>query len=139
MIGFSRNRRAAAGVARGMLWLMAGGMAATVAATVEATTLVSIGDGQTDTWADALADGRITPADELTGVAEEFYAQSIASSPTDNLDSAQAVQPRLEAMRVADIQGLEFDSLVMSWDPPASSTATTPGTSKPRTARNWSA
>jgi hypothetical protein len=72
-----------------------------------ASPIFSVGEGGDKSWQDALIDRDITPANDLTQAAKDFYG-------TQNNGNVLAVAPELYTNR--DVEG--HDSLVMNWDLP---------------------
>ena len=87
---------------------------------VAASPIVSIGEGQTFSWAQALAGdagGTLQPATSLTDQEINFYTGEVGA---DNFGLPAAIQ--LEAVNPVVINAEGHDALVMSWDPWAPST-----------------
>jgi hypothetical protein len=85
------------------------------AGTAVASPIVSIGEGQTHSWADALAGtagGTLQTATSLTDLEQSFYTGEVGAG---NFGLATPIA--LEAVNPVVIDGEGHDSLVMSWNP----------------------
>ena len=88
----------------------------------QASPIISIGDGRATSWQDALTAGNIRPVSGvLSDQATNFYSNSISQPPLANgFQRSDVIE--LAAVNSVNIGGDEFDSLVMTWDPPDPST-----------------
>ncbi|MEL6741099.1 MAG: hypothetical protein AAFP26_10630 [Planctomycetota bacterium] len=76
--------------------------------------LPGIGDGQETSWDAALSSGMISPTDQMTNAAMNFYQGQVDGSSMAS--GYAAVMPLLDAGVLVSDGQREFDSLVMSWD-----------------------